>query len=65
MRFINLFLIGYFILALGVGLALWEIGFLRNFAPIWIAIATLVVMGTGIMMSVSSGRPTVIEEIEQ
>jgi len=65
MRFINLFLVGYFILALGIGLALWQIGFLRNLAPIWIAIGALVVMGMGIMVSVWSGRPTVTEEIER
>ena len=65
MRFINVFLVGYFVLALGIGLALWQIGFLRNLAPIWIAVSTLVVMGIGIMLSVKSGRPTVTEEIEQ
>ena len=65
MRFINLFLIGYFILALGIGMALWQLGALRNLAPIWIAVGALVVAGTGIMLSVSSGKPTVTEEIEQ
>jgi hypothetical protein len=64
MRFIHLFLAGYFILALGVGLALWQTGVLGRVAPIWIGVGALVVVGVGIMLSVSSGKPTVSEEIE-
>jgi hypothetical protein len=61
MRFINLFLIGYFILITGIGLALWQLGALRNIAPIWVAIGALVAVGIGIMLSVSSGKPSVEE----
>ena len=64
MRFIHLFLVGYFILALGVGLALWQTGVLSRVAPIWIGIGALVAVGVGIMLSVSSGKPTVSEEIQ-
>jgi hypothetical protein len=64
MRFIHLFLIGYFVLVLGIGLALWQTGVLSHVAPIWIGIGVLVAIGVGIMMSVSSGKPTVTEEIE-
>jgi len=64
MRFIHLFLAGYFILALGVGLALWQTGVLGRVAPIWVGVGALVVVGVGIMLSVSSGKPTVSEEIE-
>jgi hypothetical protein len=63
MRFIHLFLLGYVVLVLGVGLALWQTGVLSRIAPIWIGIGALVAIGIGIMMSVSSGRPTVSEEI--
>ena len=65
MRFIHLFLAGYFVLVLGVGLALWQTGVLRSVAPIWIVIGTLVAIGMGIMMSVASGKPTISEEIEK
>jgi len=65
MRFINLYLIGYFILAAGVGLALWQLGMLNHVAPIWVGIGSLLVIGTGIMISVSSGKPTVTEELEK
>ena len=64
MKFINMFLIGYFVLILGVGLALWQTGILSRVAPIWIAIGVLVAIGVGIMMSVSSGKPDLTEEIQ-
>jgi len=65
MRFIHLFLIGYFVLILGVTLALWQTGVLSRVAPVWIGVGVLVAVGVGIMMSVSSGKPTVTEEIER
>ncbi len=65
MRFIHLFLLGYFILAVGLGLALWQAGALSRIAPIWIAIGAIIVAGLGIMLSVSSGKPTVTEELEK
>ena len=63
MRFINMFLIGYFVLILGVGLALWQSGVLARIAPIWIFICVVVAVGIGIMASVSSGKPTITEEV--
>ena len=63
MRFIHLFLIGYFVLILGVGLALWQTGILSRVAPIWIVIGVLIAIGVGITVSVSSGKPTLSEEI--
>ncbi len=65
MRFIHLFLIGYFILIVGVGLALWQTGVLNRVAPIWIGIGTIIAVGLGIMLSVSSGKPTVTEEFQK
>ena len=65
MRFIHLFLAGYFTLVLGVGLALWQMNLLRNVAPVWIIVGVLVAVGMGIMMSVASGKPTISEEIEK
>jgi hypothetical protein len=65
MRFIHLFLIGYFVFVLGVGLALWQTGLLSRVAPIWIGIGSLVAIGVGLMLSVSSGKPTVTEELQK
>jgi len=60
MRFIHLYLIGYFILVLGAGLALWQAGALARLPAIWILIAALVVVGLGIVLAVTSARPTTI-----
>ena len=63
MRFINLFLAGYFILVIGVVLGLWQAGVLNRVAPIWIGIGVLAAVGIGIMMSVASGKPTTSEKV--
>lgn len=63
MRFINMFLIGYFILIIGVTLGLWQSGLLNQVPPVWIGIGVTVAVGLGIMMSVSSGKPGV--EVEK
>jgi hypothetical protein len=63
MKFIHMFLIGYFILILAGGLALWQTGLLQRVAPIWIGIGALVAIGVGIMMAVSSGKPDISEEV--
>jgi hypothetical protein len=62
MRFIHLFLIGYFILIVGVGLALWQSGVLSRIDPIWIVIGSIIAVGLGVMAAVSSGKPTITEE---
>ena len=65
MRFIHLFLVGYFIAIVGVGLALWQTGVLDRVAPIWMGIGAILAVGLGIMLSVSSGKPTVTEEFQK
>jgi hypothetical protein len=57
-------LVGYFVLVLGVGLALWQTGVFHHVAPIWIGVGALVAIGGGIMMSGSGGKPTVSEEMQ-
>ena len=64
MRFIHLYLVGYFILVLGIGLALWQTGVLGSVAPIWIGVGALVAVGVGIMLSVSSGKPAITKEVQ-
>jgi len=53
-----MFLVGYFVLILGGVLALWQVGVLDDIAPMWIAIGVLGAIGIGIMMAVSSGKPS-------
>lgn len=57
MKFINMYLIGYLILIIGICLALWQSGVLGSVAPIWLGIGGVVAVGLGIMMAVSSGKP--------
>lgn len=59
MRFLTIYLIGYFILLLGAGLALWQSGILRQIPGVWLAIGAIIAIGLGIMLAVTSGRPAV------
>jgi hypothetical protein len=61
MRFIHLYLIGYFILILGAGLALWKAGVLHRVSPTWLLISAIIVVGLGIVLAATSVRPTTIE----
>lgn len=60
MRFIHLYLIGYFVLVVGAGLALWQAGVLHRIPVIWVLIGSLIVIGLGILLAVTSVRPTTI-----
>ena len=59
MRFLKIYLIGYFILLLGAGLALWRSGILRQIPGVWLAIGAIIAIGLGIMLAVASGRPAI------
>ena len=60
MRFIHLYLIGYFVLVIGAGLALWQAGLLQRVSAIWVLISALVIIGLGILLAVTSVRSTTI-----
>jgi hypothetical protein len=62
MRFIHLFLAGYFVLVVGALLALWKSGVLEHVQGIWIVIGLIIAIGIGIMASVTSGKPTITRE---
>lgn len=62
MRFITLYLIGYFVLVIGALAALWYGGVLRHVSLAWIVIGFVIAVGLGIMLSVSGGKPTITEE---
>ena len=59
MKFMKLYLVGYFVLLIGAVLALWQSGVLKQIPAVWIAIGAIVAIGFGIMLAVSSGRPAV------
>jgi hypothetical protein len=62
MRFIHLYLIGYFVLVVGACLALWQAGVLARIGGIWLAISALIVFGLGLMLAVTAGKPTITRE---
>ena len=62
MRFVNIYLIGYFLLVLGALSALWYGGVLRQISPLWILIALVISIGLGIMLAVSAGKPEITRE---
>jgi hypothetical protein len=47
-RFIHLYLIGYFALVAGAAIALWQGGVLDHLPPLWVFGSSLVVIGLGI-----------------
>ena len=59
MKFMRLYLIGYFILLVGAALALWQSGILRQIPGIWVAIGLVIAVGLGILLAVSSTTPVV------
>jgi hypothetical protein len=62
LRFIHLFLIGYFILILGATMALWKAGVLAHVSGTWLAIGAIIAIGLGIMVAVSSAKPEITRE---
>jgi hypothetical protein len=62
MRFIHLYLIGYFVLVVGAVLALWQAGVLARISGTWLAIGMLIALGLGIMLAVTAGKPTITNE---
>jgi len=59
MRYVHLYLIGYFILVLGALAALWYGGVLQQLSVAWIVIGLVIAAGLGIMLAVSAGKPEI------
>lgn len=62
MRFVNIYLVGYFVLVIGAVLALWQAGVLTRISGTWVAIGLLIAIGLGIMLAVSAGKPEITRE---
>ena len=54
MKYLKLYLVGYFVLLVGAVLALWQARVLDDIPPIWLGIAAIVAVGFGIMLAVAS-----------
>ena len=59
MRFLRIYLVGYFLLLIGALWALWQSGILNEIPAVWIAIGALIAVGLGIMLAVASSRPAI------
>jgi len=62
MRFVNVYLVGYFLLVIGALAALWYGGVLRHISATWIVIGLVIAVGLGIMLSVAAGKPEITRE---
>jgi hypothetical protein len=62
MRFVNIYLIGYFLLVIGALAALWYGGVLRQLSATWVIIGLVIAFGLGIMLAVSAGKPEITRE---
>ena len=62
MRFVHLYLAGYFILVIGALAALWYGGVLRHVSATWVVIGLVIAVGLGIMLAVSGGKPDITNE---
>jgi hypothetical protein len=62
MKFAGMYLIGFVVLIGGVLAALWKLGILDNIGTTWTLIGVVILVGVGIMISVSkSGTKENIE----
>jgi hypothetical protein len=62
MRYVQIYLIGYFLLVLGALAALWYGGVLQQISATWIVIGVAIAAGLGIMLAVASGKPEITRE---
>ena len=62
MRYVHLYLMGYFILIVGALAALWYGGVLRHISATWIVIGLVIAAGLGVMLAISAGKPEITRE---
>jgi hypothetical protein len=54
LRFVHVYLIGYFLLVFGAGLALWRAGILERVSPLWSGLTVLVAVVIGLLFACTS-----------
>ena len=54
MKWAGMYLVGFVVLVGGILAALWKLGLLADVSATWIVIGIAIVMGFGIMISVSN-----------
>ena len=53
MKWAGMFLLGFVIVVGGILAALWKLGILQHIDKVWIAIGVAILLGIGIMVSVT------------
>jgi hypothetical protein len=62
MKWVSVYLVGYVLVVIGIGMALWKVGVLERLGGFWIAVGVIVAIGIGIIMSISgSGEKETVE----
>lgn len=62
MKWAGMYLVGFLVLIGGILAALWQLGILQSIGTTWTAIGLVIIVGLGIMISVShSGMKENIE----
>ena len=62
MRYVHLYLVGYFILIAGALAALWYGGVLQQISVAWVVIGLVIAAGLGVMLAISAGKPEITRE---
>ena len=62
MRYVHLYLVGYFILIVGALAALWYGGVLRQISATWVVIGLVIAAGLGVMLAITAGKPEITRE---
>jgi hypothetical protein len=62
MRYVHLYLVGYFLLVAGALAALWYGGVLQQIAAMWVLIGLIIAVGLGVMLAISAGKPEITRE---
>jgi hypothetical protein len=65
MKWTGLYLLGYVILMVALGLALWKTGVLQSLGAFWTGVAVLGAVGVGIILAVTSGGKKETIEIDK
>ena len=62
MRYVHLYLVGYFILIVGALAALWYGGVLQRISAAWVVIGLVIAAGLGVMLAIPAGKPEITRE---
>ena len=62
MKWVSIYLIGYVLVVIGIGMALWKVGVLERLGGFWIAVGAVLAVGIGIILAISgSGTKETVE----